>query len=552
MRSDREGRTAPASRVGPANHHGEDGMRTRTVGVRVGRSGRLPASDARRRGRGRTGAGLAAALLVGLGLQPAAAAAQGTTAGGGAGEEPTRVLGMEDVVRRALEESRDVRAARLSLDEADDRVSEAWGEIYPSVDFNASYTRNVSPNVNFLPAIFVDPDAGPDEFVPVQFAADNQWSSTIAVEQPLFSASAFLGVGAAGRFETLQREVYRGTTQGVVTQVRQAYYDLLLAQEQRRLTARSLERVRESLEETRALNRAGLASDYDVLRLEVEVANLEPNLRQAENSVRQARRSLAVELDFPETERLAVEGSLATIDLLDPAANSRENRTILSFFGFEPPEENLVEEALSTMAERRSDLRQLELTESLRHTEMRLEQVEYLPRISLFGTYLITAQENGSPDFFASGDGQRAYARNVGVRVSVPIFQGFQRDARVDQRRAALRQAQTESRLATDRARAQVRTLVETVQEALLRARGQKLAVQQAQRGFEIASAQYREGLSGQLELTDAEVALRQSEFNYAQAAYDYLVARARLDEATGSVPLIDIPVPGLEEGTGS
>ena len=59
----------------------------------------------------------------------------------------------------------------------------------------------------------------------------------------------------------------------------------------------------------------------------------------------------------------------------------------------------------------------------------------------------------------------------------------------------------------------------------------------------EIASAQYREGLSGQLELTDSEVALRQSEFNYAQAVYDYLVARAQLDEATGRVPLVDVDI---------
>jgi outer membrane protein TolC len=33
-------------------------------------------------------------------------------------------------------------------------------------------------------------------------------------------------------------------------------------------------------------------------------------------------------------------------------------------------------------------------------------------------------------------------------------------------------------------------------------------------------------------------LALRESEFNYAQAVYDYLSARARLDHATGSVPL--------------
>jgi outer membrane protein TolC len=92
-------------------------------------------------------------------------------------------------------------------------------------------------------------------------------------------------------------------------------------------------------------------------------------------------------------------------------------------------------------------------------------------------------------------------------------------------------------------AESQIRGLVESADEALARARAQRLAVTQAGRGFEIASAQYREGLGSQLELTDSEVALRQSEFNYAQAVYDYLIARAQLDQATGQVPLVDVDV---------
>ena len=56
-------------------------------------------------------------------------------------------------------------------------------------------------------------------------------------------------------------------------------------------------------------------------------------------------------------------------------------------------------------------------------------------------------------------------------------------------------------------------------------------------RRFEIARAQFREGLGSRLELTDAEVALRESEFNFAQAVHDYLTARAQLDQAVGMVP---------------
>ena len=457
--------------------------------------------------------------------------------------QETRLMGIEMLARQALDANRDLLAAREGLMVAEEQVTEAWSNVYPSIDVSASYTRNISPAVNFLPAIFFDPTAGPDDYIPIQFGADNQWVSTVSFEQPLFRAGVFVGVGAAGRYRSFQNEVVRGQAQSVVTQVRATYYQLLLSQEQLRLTENSVERVRESLKETQALNSAGLTSDYDVLRLEVELANLEPNLRRAQNAMLQARRQLAIQVNLEDQESLRVSGTLAEMDLENPGANSAANREILAFMGFRGDGLESVDEALAEAAMNRSDIRQFELNEDLRQAEMRVEQMSYLPEVTLFGSYIINAQNNGGPSFFASGTGQRAYSRLVGVTVSVPIFQGFRRAARIDQRRASLRQAQTQTRQGVDLAASQVRTLVEAADEALERARGQRLAVTQAGRGFDIASAQYREGLGSQLELTDAEVALRQSEFNYAQAVYDFLVARAQLDEATGSVPLVDVDV---------
>lgn len=457
---------------------------------------------------------------------------------------PANLLGL---VRTALDTNQELRAAREAYVTAQEQVSEAWGNVMPSVDLNASYQRNIAPALNFLPAAIFDPTAGPDDYIGVQFGADNVWNSTISVEQPLFRGNVLVALGAARRFEVLQSETVRGREQSVVTQVRTAYYGLLLAQEQARLTDNSVRRVRASLKETKALNAAGLTSDYDVLRLEVELANLEPNLRRAQNAVLQARRELAIVVNLDDHESLEVGGSLADMNLRDPSANTPANREVLSFAGLDIAGADDIDEALEVgltrAVEMRSDLRQLELTEELRHTEMRAEQATYLPEVTLFGNYIISAQDNGSPSFFGRGDGQRADSKAIGVRVSFPIFQGFRRDARVDQKRAALRQAQANTSQGVQVARSQVRTIAETVEEAWLRATGQELAVQQARRGFEIATAQYTEGIGSQLELTDSEVALRQSEFNYAQAVYDYLVARAQLDEAVGQVPLVDVNV---------
>ena len=446
-------------------------------------------------------------------------------------------LSLREAVQTALRQSLDIQDAYLALEEANERVAEAWSNVMPSVDFTGSYTRNIAPAVSFLPAEFFGGVEG--EYVKVQFGQDNAWASSFVLDQPLFEGQAFIGVGAAARYKGLQEEVLRGRAQNLVTRVRLAYYSLLLAQEEFRLITESVDRVRGSLEETEAMNRAGIAADYDVLRLQVELANLVPNLRRAENAVSQARRQLAIELNLEELEVLQVTGSLAAMDLERIEGNNVANREILDMGRLDLALTSGIDEVLDLAMAGRSDLKQLELAEKLRTAEMRAEQAEYLPKISLFANYQVNAQQNGSPMFFGDED-SRATSKWVGVSISLPIFTGLRRDARIDQKRALLNQARTQSLLARLQAEGQVKSVREQTEEALDRARGQHLAVEQAQRGFEIASAQYREGLSSQLEQRDAEVALRQSEFNYARAVYDFLVFQAQLDEAVGQVPMVN------------
>lgn len=468
--------------------------------------------------------GATAALLV---LAPPLAAQQP--------DGPT-TLTLDQAVRAALAESPELEAARLELSAASGRAREAWSSVFPDVRLSTQYTRNVDVPVSFLPERIFNPTAPEDALVPVRFGSDNTWFGQVRMEQPIFDGAAFIGVGAASRYRALQEEVAHGVAQGVVTRTRLAYYDVLLASEAERLGGESVRRLRETLTETQAMNRAGLVSEYDVLRIEVELGNQEPNLRRAENALAAARRTLAVQLGMSADREIRVEGSLAAIDLAAPAGDPA------TMSGIEAPEalptETLIEHALR----RRSELRQLDLTGELRRAELRAEQSEYLPKVSLVATYQRNAQENGAPNFFAQGDplGQDASTKQVGILFSMPLFNGFARPARVQQKRAALAQVETQERLAVEQVKNQVRTLADQAREARSRAEAQKKALAQAKRGYDIARAQFREGIGSRLELTDAEVALRQSEYNYAQAVYDYLTARARLDEAVGVVPGVD------------
>ncbi len=441
------------------------------------------------------------------------------------------ILDVDDAVVMALENSRDLRDAQLAMEEADERVAEVWGRVFPQVEFNASYVRNISPAVSFVPARVFDPTAAEGEFISLQFGADNSWQSSVSVEQALFDPALLVGLGAAQRFQLLQQELVRGRAQEVAVRVRLICYDLLLRAEEVRLTQRSLDRVRQALAETQARHRAGMATEYDVLRLKVELANLEPNLLRASNDLAAARRQLAIELVFDEPQHLRMEPSISLGDTTRPA-------TIASI------SEDSTKALIESAQRQRSDLRQLQDLIDLRETELKLKKVEYLPTVNLFGSWDVQAQQNGGPSFFGD-ERSRATSKLAGVRINLPLFTGLQRDARIDQRRVVLRQAQIHAQLMQDQAAAQIRDLVARRAENAARVQAQRLAVSQAELGFQITIARYGRGVGSQLEITDAEVALRQSEFNHAQAAHDLLATQAQLELALGRVTPVD---DGMEE----
>jgi len=452
-----------------------------------------------------------------------------------------QTLSLGQALETALSASRVLQESRQGLRVADQQVREAWASVFPVINSNASYSRNLKVQQAFLPAVIFDPTASPDELVPVRFGSDNTWQATLTVEQPLFEYGVLVGLGAAARYRRLERERLRGTTHQIVTAVRQAYLDALLAHEEVRLTTQSVARVRQTLAETRGLNRAGLASDYDVLRLEVQLANLEPGLARAENAVLAATRSLLVTVGQPPQQagQVELEGRLNELDLAGFARNTPANQALLRYAGFsEGAAADVRDAAQAYEAARRtrSDLQQARLAVELERARVAAQRGEYFPTIRLFGSWGVTAQQNGSPAFFGSAQ-QRATSAVAGVRIELPIFNGFAREARVQRARAQLEQAEARLELAEFQAAREVETLVEEVREARRRVESQRQAVSQARRGFEIASAEYRAGLGSQLEIMDAEVALRQSEFNYAEAAYDYLLSSARLDAAVGQVP---------------
>jgi outer membrane protein TolC len=135
---------------------------------------------------------------------------------------------------------------------------------------------------------------------------------------------------------------------------------------------------------------------------------------------------------------------------------------------------------------------------------------------------------------------------NAEVRLSFPIFTGFRTAGAVQRARAELEQVraqreQVQEEVALDAARARAE-LARTL--ALLSARRE--TVRQAERAHYLAGVRYTNGLTTQLEVSDARVLRQQAEVNEIQAMRDYLLALAQLERALGrAVPVERRPLDG-------
>jgi len=76
---------------------------------------------------------------------------------------------------------------------------------------------------------------------------------------------------------------------------------------------------------------------------------------------------------------------------------------------------------------------------------------------------------------------------------------------------------------------AQIIELLPSVQEG----------IELARTGYERALSRFNTGIGTQLDVTEAELQLRQAQLNYAQLVFDYLNSKARYDQSIGQVPFV-------------
>jgi hypothetical protein len=131
-------------------------------------------------------------------------------------------------------------------------------------------------------------------------------------------------------------------------------------------------------------------------------------------------------------------------------------------------------------------------------------------------------------DPFPSPDGFRDNW-TVGAALQVPVFTGGRIRGEVLAAEAGVVEAQAQLRQVRELAELDTRAAYAQLEGARATWEASQGTVEQAEQAYAIAELRFREGISTQLELTDARILLEQARTNRAAAARELQVARARV-----------------------
>jgi len=423
-------------------------------------------------------------------------------------QQPSRVVTLEQAVTIALANNRDLATARLEIDKAHARVSEAWGYALPAIDLSGTYTKAIERPVFFLPD-FQNP--GSNTVVPVKIGSPHTWGLTVTARQTIFNSSVIIGVGAAHVYSEVAEAMFTAKKLETVSNVRKAFYGVLLAGEVKSLMHANLKNAEDNLHNVQTLSKQGLVSDYDLLRASVGFENLKPEVIRADNNYSLALDGLRAAMGVGVSEQIEIDGALS----------------------YTRYPEDRVATALDQVKERNANIKALQLQVEVNQAFVNVERSSYLPTLAAFGNLQYQAARNqftiSTGDFFRSSQ--------VGLSLTYNIFQGFQTDARVDQAKVEVRKSEEQLANLETNLRTATHSLILQLKQAQQRIDAQGKTIEQAQRGYTIATTRFMNGSGTQLEVNDAQLALTQAKVNRIQAIYDYLVASADLDQTLGVLP---------------
>jgi len=417
-----------------------------------------------------------------------------------------QTLSRADAVAQALAANPEVKLSLAQVAVLEGRIVEAKADALPEINWNTLAMRSRDPGLLNSPNFDAFPPEFRDALSPLPA---NAFSTTADFKQTLFSFKLGKALEAARLARTAgEHDVQRARQMTALDAVR-SYNQLLFAMEQLRIIQTNVQSKQSHVDSARNRRAAGVATELEVLRAEVDLENARAEALRAENEV------------------IAARATLNTV-MLRPTNTPIQPTDTLEAVPFETGFEEAVKEALGA----RPELQLLRTREEFQDRLVDVAAADSKPTFDFTGSYGFAVRR---PENLFQPD----YTRwSAAVNITVPLFDGWRTAGRVAQARGERETITQQIAVLENQVRLDVQSAFDSLALANRTIQAAELNVTQARRAAEMTEANYKLGAATQLDVVDAQQALRQAENIRNQALFTHANARASLKFVMGREPL--------------
>ncbi|MDR3626096.1 MAG: TolC family protein [Ignavibacteriaceae bacterium] len=413
-----------------------------------------------------------------------------------------RQLTLDESLKIGLENSKTLHSSRLKIISSEAQLSQANAAGLPSLGIGATYTRlsNVDPYNITIP--------GMGSFTVSPSILDN-YTAKVTLQQPLFT-----GFKISSNYDIAQnnalavKQDYSKDEQDVIYNVKNAYWNLFLAGKLKEAIDENVQQMKAHLEDIQNFFKQGLATKNEVLKVEVQLSEAQLSQIDARNSVKIATVNFDNVINIPLSTEIEIQKEVLV-----------ENENIEDI-------DQLIDKAMKN----RPDLKSLQYKLNASKNGITLAQSGWFPQVVLAGEYDYSKPNSRILPVENKFNG--TWAINLGLTYN--LWDWGTTKAQTTQAESQYEQTKDSYSTLKDAVTLDVTQNYYNLIKAKEKVLVTQQTVSQAEENYRVTDDKFRQGLTLNSELLDAEVALVQAKTNNAQSIADYELAKAQIERSTG------------------
>lgn len=406
-------------------------------------------------------------------------------------------LSLAKALELGTQSSSALNVSNAKIKAAKARVNEVNTQGLPSLKFAGSYNR--LSNV--------------DEFKVNGFSIFpvllNQTNLQLNLVQPIFTGNRISASKEAAENIAKASEVeYSKERTETNFAIKNAYWNLKKAVKFRALADENVAQMQTHLQEIKNLAKNGMATDNDVLKVEVALNDALLRQMDAQNAVQMATIAINNGLGLSLTTELELE--------TEPNTSPKDKGQLVS----------LIDKAIKIRPEISSNEFKIKAAES----NIDATKSAYYPQISVGGNFTYA---NPNQRWIPNADKFNS-TWAVGVNVSYDIWNWNATGYQVEQSEAQVLQAKDGLNQLKDAIVLELTQNYLSYNQAIKKISIAETGAKQAEENLRVTMQKFKNGAALSSDVTDAEVALLQAKTNHIQALIDFEVIAAKLDKSIG------------------